>query len=115
MCESRDGAIVACTRQKAGSRSKALKNSAERRPPGGRRNAPGATICAFVIVVFGRFNFARPSQGAARAANGAATQRAAADMLRAFLSFSFPFGGGSETLAIRRRWVEPIGSNVEQE
>ena len=115
MCESRDGAIVACTRQNAGSRSKDLKNSAERRPPRGRRNAPGATICAFVIVVFGRFNFARLSQDAARAANGAATQRAAADTLRTFLSFRFPFGGGSQALTIRRRRIEPIGSNVEQE
>ena len=72
-------------------------------------------ICAFVIVEFGRFSFARLSQGAARAANGAATQRAAAETLRAFLSFGFPFGGGSEALTIGGRGVEPVGANVEQE
>src|SRR3954470_7034525 len=82
MSESRDGLIVASTRQNAGSRLKPLKNSTElRRPRGGRRNAPGATVRALVILALGKFNFSRLSQVAALATGATTSVSAAASAI----------------------------------
>src|SRR5579862_4207344 len=61
MSESLDGVSVAMTRQKAG---RPLKSSAFDRPgPGtaGGVNAPAATLCADVMVTFGKLSLERLS------------------------------------------------------
>jgi hypothetical protein len=61
MSESLEGVSVAITRQKAGS---PLKSSAFDRPgPGtaGGVNAPAATLCADVMVTFGKLSLERLS------------------------------------------------------
>src|SRR5215831_5689753 len=83
MSESLLGASVAVTRQKDGSSEKTpAVGPRPCRPPTGGANAPAATVCASVIVVFGSFSDVRLSQAAALAAltlsgaaSGVATSR----------------------------------------
>jgi hypothetical protein len=66
MSESVDGFNVAATRQNAGSCLKSAAGSASPRPVTGDENAPAATDCANVIVVFGNESGWSLSQTAAR-------------------------------------------------
>jgi hypothetical protein len=63
--ESGDGLNVAATRQNAGSCLKMAFGCADPRPVAGGENAPAATDCANVIVVFGHDKASRLSHVAA--------------------------------------------------
>src|SRR5688572_3452998 len=65
MSESPDGLNVAVTLQNAGSCVKSAVGGAPGRPASGEVNAPAATDCASVIVVFGSERRSRLSQVAA--------------------------------------------------
>jgi hypothetical protein len=63
--------MTACSLQKEGSRSNAVKISTEgRRRLAGMRNPPAGITRALVIVVFGSLRLARLSHGAARVGAG---------------------------------------------
>ncbi len=93
MCESADGLMVARTRQKAGRRLKAEKNSTDVSGASvGRTNPPAGTIRALVIVVWAGVKVARLLQVAAFISAGTTRQTNSAEIKMLPRNFSAATG-----------------------